>query len=439
MGKVSGKTKTGLRRKWCPVGRSISQTPGMVIRIVTPTSYDEWRPFDQVVSASFGAAWEEPESDEIERAASEAPLDFRVGVMDGDDVLGACAAYEFDLSLPGGCAVSVAALTGVGGDATKRGRGALRAMMVEHLDRARARGHAASILNASEASIYRQFGYGHATTMVGYEVDPDHARFREPIEDSGSFELVHDLEAGIPLFQAAYDAAARTVPGTGGRNEKWWRRVLGKKTSWRGGGKQLGVLHRDASGQPDGYLLYALTEVGSWVVNDAVTIRELLGASVATELALFEFATKIPLQRNIRWPEGPVDFVAKHHLFDPRQLHVVDQHDLLWLRPLNIVELLATRTYSADGSFVLAVDDQLYEDQRGPWRLDIVDGIAAVTPTGDPVSVTLTPEQIGMVLLGDHRLQELIQAGVIDGDPSVLRALDQAFLTDRRPYNLSKF
>ncbi len=411
----------------------------MAIRIVTPTNYDEWRPFDQVVGASFGEGWEEPKPDEVESYAVEAPFDFRVGVMDGDEVLGACAAYEFDLSLPGGCAVPVAALTGVGGDPTKRGRGALRAMMVEHLDRARTRGHAASILNASEAGIYGQFGYGHATTMVGYEIDPDHARFRQPIEDPGSFELVHDLKSSIPLFQAAYDAAARVVPGTGGRNTKWWERVFSASPSWRGGGKQLAVLHRDADGHPDGYLLYALKEVGSWVVDDVVTIRELLGASVNTELALFEFATEIPLQRKVRWPEGPVDFPARHHMFDPRQLHVVDQHDLLWLRPLNIVELLASRTYAADGTVVISVDDQLFEDQRGPWSIDIVDGIATVTASGETPAVVFTPQQIGMVLLGDHRVQELVFAGVLNGDPSAIRLLDQAFCTDRRPYNLSKF
>jgi len=161
--------------------------------------YEDWRPFDQVVAASFGAAWEEPKPEDIEAMAAEAPYDFRIGVMDGDEVLGGCASYEFDLSLPGGCAVPVAALTGVGGDPSKRGRGVLRSMMVEHLDRARARGHAASILNASEASIYSQFGYGHATTVVGYEVDPDHARFSQPLDDPGSFELIHDLEAAIPL------------------------------------------------------------------------------------------------------------------------------------------------------------------------------------------------------------------------------------------------
>ena len=411
----------------------------MVNRIVTPSSYDEWRPFDQVVAASFGEAWEEPSSEDADRAAVEAPYAFRIGVMDGDEVLGACASYEFELSLPGGCAVPVAALTGVGGDPSKRGRGALRTMMIEHLARAKSRGHAASVLNASESGLYGQFGYGHATTMVGYEIDPDHSQLRRPLDDPGSIELIHDLSGAIPLFEAAYNAAARTVPGTGGRDPLWWSRVVDKKPSWRGGGKQLGVLHRNAAGEPDGYLLYEMKESGAWVNDDVLTIRELLGASVTTELALFQHATTTPLQRKVLWPEGPVDFVARHHMRDPRQLHVVDQHDLLWLRPLNIVELLASRIYATDGSFVVAIDDELFEDQRGPWQVDIDQGIATVTASSEPPTVTLTPEQIGMVLLGDHRLAELVHAGLVQGDAAVLRALDQALLTERRPYNLSKF
>lgn len=411
----------------------------MAIRIVTPSSSEDWQPFDKIAAASFGEVWEAPSADDVEAMEAEAPLDFRIGVMDGDDVLGGCASYEFDLSLPGGCGVSVAGLSGVGADPTFRGRGALKTMVVEHLERARARGHAASVLNASEASLYGRFGYGHATTMVGYEIDPDRARFRVPIDDPGSFELVHDLQAAIPLFAAAYQRAALVVPGTGSRNERWWKRIFGPKPSWRGGGKQLAVLHRDVDGEPDGYLLYAIKEKPSWVNEDELTIRELVGASVSTELALFDFATKIPLQRKVCWPEGPIDFPARHHMFDPRQLHVVDQHDLLWLRPLNVEELLASRLYAADGTFVISVDDDLFEDQRGPWRIEIVNGVAAVDKTIETPAVKLTPSQLAMVLLGDHRVQELVHAGLVHGDAETLRGLDRSFLTDRRPYNLSKF
>lgn len=411
----------------------------MALRIVTPSNYDEWRPFDQIVASSFGEVWEETKPEDRERSEIETPYGFCIGVVDGDDVLGACSAYEFDLSLPGGAAVSVAALTAVGGNVAESGRGALRAMMIEHLQRSRERGHAASILNASEASIYGQFGYGHATTMVGYEVDSDRAEYRSPINDPGSIELVPDLKGSIERFRQAYDRCAQVVPGTGGRNELWWDRVLDAKPNWRGGGKKIGVLHIDAQGDPDGYLLYSVKDGGGWVADGELTIRELLGASVTTELALFRFAVNIPLQRKVRWPEGPVDFPVRHHLFDPRQLHVVDQHDLLWLRPLDVERLLSNRIYAADDAFILAVDDPLFDDQRGPWSLSITEGVATVGRVAGAADLELTPDQLAMLLLGDHRAQELRHAGVLDGDPGVIGRVDRAFLTDRRPYNLSKF
>lgn len=411
----------------------------MALRIVTPQNYDEWRPFDQVVASSFGEMWEEPKPEDRERFELEAPYDFCIGVVDGDEVLGACSSFEFDLSLPGGCAVPVAALTAVGGNVARSGRGALRAMMVEHLQRARDRGHAASILNASEASIYGRFGYGHATTMVGYEVDSDRAGFRSPIDDPGSIELVTDLEGSLERFRQAYDRCGPAVPGTGGRNELWWRRVLDAKPNWRGGGKKVGVLHLDQDGEPDGYLLYSMKGGEAWVADGVLTIRELLGAEVTTELALFQFATRVPLQRTVRWPEAPPDFPARHHLTDPRQLHVVDQHDLLWLRPLDVPALLRSRTYATDDDLVLAVDDPLFDDQRGPWRLSIRDGVATVEPTDAGPDLEMTPSQLAMVFLGDHRVQELVHAGVLVGDTGALRRFDRAFQTDRRPYNLSKF
>lgn len=415
----------------------------MAIRIVTPTSYDDWKPFDQVMAASFGEPWKQPTAEEIEAADVEVPLAMRIGVADGDELLGCCCAYEFELTLPGGCAVAVAGLSGVGGDATKRGRGALGAMMTEHLDRAKERGHAASLLNASEAGIYGRYGYGHATTMVGYEIDPREAAFRLPPQAPGSFEQIHELLPNADLFAAAYDRVARVVPGTGSRDEWWWKQVLGEQAAWRGGGKQLGVIHRDADGEPDGYLLYKMENQPDWIITDALVIRELAAASIETELALFQHATDVPLQRKVKWPDGPIDFAARHRLVDPRQLHVVDQHDLLWLRPLNVPELLSSRTYSADGSFVIAIDDDRYEDQRGPWRLDIERGIGNASASDDAPDITLAPEHLGMVLLGDHRLQQLAHSGLLadlpPADPSVVRRLDQALLTDRRPYNFSKF
>ncbi len=411
----------------------------MGLRIVTPENYDEWRPFDQLVAASFGAMWEEPKPEERERVEQEVPYELCIGVADGDDLLGSCAAYEFELSLPGGTSVPVAALTAVGGDITKRGRGALRAMINEHLTRSRKRGSVASLLNASESSIYGQFGYGHATTVVGYEIDPDRAGLREPLDDPGSIELVGDITQAIEPLRAAYEACAAVVPGTGSRNELWWQRVCGAKATWRGGGKQIAIVHRDAHGHPDGYLLYSVKEKGSWVNDDVLTIRELLGSSVTTELALFQFAMGVPLQRNVRWPEGPVDFPARHRLFDPRQFHAVDEHDLLWLRPLDVPSLLAARSYESDDTFVLAVDDSLFDDQRGPWRVTISSGAALVERVDEPADLELSPGHLGMILLGDHRLCELARVGVVQADPDIVRRVDRAFLTERRPYNLSKF
>jgi hypothetical protein len=44
-----------------------------------------------------------------------------------------------------------------------------------------------------------------------------------------------------------------------------------------------------------------------------------------------------------------------------------------------------------------------------------------------------------MVLLGDIRVAALVSAGVLTGESGSLGRFDRLMLTDRRPFNLSKF
>lgn len=411
----------------------------MVLKTVIPDSHEEFQPFAAAISASFGFPPQEHEPDELERDAVLRPFDFRVGVADGDEALGGCASYEIDVTMPGGRTVSAAALTAVGIDPTKVGRGGLRAMMLEHLRLSRERGHSVSILNASESSIYRQFGYGQATEMATYRIDSIRAGLLEPLDDPGSIELVTDLPAALDSFDAAYRSVAAVLPGTGSRSRPWWEIVLGKKPGWQGGGKdRLGLLHRNAAGALDGYAIYQKKPQPDWINADRILVHELLAADPVAERRLFEFVTKIPLARSVEWTHAPVDPGLRHHLFDPRQLQMTDHHDLLWLRPVDVPRLLERRSYSADGCVRIRILDDVFEDQCGPWSLDVDDGDVQVTRC-DNADVTLTAEQLGMLVLGNTRVLDLSMAGLLVAEPKHLRVLDQLLLTDQRPFNLSKF
>jgi len=413
----------------------------MSLEIVTPTSHDEWSPFVKLIAASFTEQDPERTEEQLVRGLKLLPLDLRIGVTEGGEPLGGCMSYEFQLGMPGGSQVPISGLSAVGIDPTKTGRGGLRTMMTEHLHRTRSRGHAASTLLASESSIYGRFGYGPATMLATYEIASDRAKFAAPLNDPGSLEIVTDVLEALEQFDEVYSEVARVMPGVTSRPREWWEVVLAAKESWLGGGEQLGVLHRDESGQLDGYMLYKAKRGGGFLATDQLQIVELHGANVMAELSLFEFASGVPLTRSVRWTQAPADTPVRMRLHDPRQLRMVDTHDLLWLRPIDVKRLLEARSYRHDGAITFEFADDLFDDQRGPWSLSVIDGAATVDRLDSSASVdlVLTPRQLGTVLLGDTRVAELETAGLLQGDRSALRMLDLLMLTDRRPFTLSKF
>ncbi|MEU6239104.1 GNAT family N-acetyltransferase, partial [Kitasatospora sp. NPDC047058] len=77
--------------------------------------------------------------------------------------VGTAGAYSFELTLPGGALLPTSGVTAVGVLPSHRRQGVLTAMMRRQLAELRARGEFLSVLLASEALIYRRFGYGPAT------------------------------------------------------------------------------------------------------------------------------------------------------------------------------------------------------------------------------------------------------------------------------------
>ena len=119
-------------------------------------------------------------SDAIRRELDLATEPDRMAVVrDGPRVVGVGGAYSFDLALPGGGSVPMAAVTEVGVAPTHRRRGILRAIMRAVLDQAVERGEPVAGLTASEATIYRRFGFGIATRFQTLSIDSRRLRLAE--------------------------------------------------------------------------------------------------------------------------------------------------------------------------------------------------------------------------------------------------------------------
>lgn len=161
---------------------------------------------------------------------------------DGKPV-GTAGAYPFELTLPGGALVPVSGVTAVGVLPSHRRRGALGALMRHQLAELRARGEFLSVLLASEALIYRRFGYGPATYTAGLTVSRHRAapavprarggRNGEPATGTGtgaatatgtaggSIEVVRSSDCG-EVLEEVYDRYRRAQPGALSRPHRWW-------------------------------------------------------------------------------------------------------------------------------------------------------------------------------------------------------------------------
>ncbi|MGW5641769.1 GNAT family N-acetyltransferase [Saccharopolyspora sp. NPDC003752] len=132
----------------------------MEIRSTTDQDLDV---FVDTLHAAFGRFPETPtDGGGVWWSALEMDRNLLATAADGRPV-GTAGAYSFELTLPGEILAPAAGVTAVGVLPSHRRQGVLSAMMRHQLTELRARGEFLSVLLASEAVIYRRFGYGPAT------------------------------------------------------------------------------------------------------------------------------------------------------------------------------------------------------------------------------------------------------------------------------------
>lgn len=414
---------------------------------------EEWSSIDRSINHAFGAAVAPPSefAAEVDRMR---PWPLRIGVFDGDRAVGGCFAFEMELSLPGGAMVPVSALAGVGISPPDTGRGGLRALMRVHLEQSIEAGATASVLMASESSIYTRFGYGLASEMAEFRADSAEASLMSA--PTGSIELLSTAEAAeaISLIAPVYTESLKRRAGGLERTPDWWTVSLGvKERTWIGGGQRFIAIHRNDDGTPDGYALYDIdqrpqladTTSGHGRAKAAVRCTELTALTIGAECALFEHLRTTPLGRGVIWEHAPADPLVAHRLVDRRQLWQHARLDMMWVRPLDARSLLTSRTYESDGAVAIAYTDPEFPQYSFDATLTVVDGEGVLdesvpgTTTDAVGAVKLEPMTLGQLILGAGSATALHQAGTLDGAPSAVRSLGGLLHTGLAPFNQQKF
>ncbi|MFG2793118.1 GNAT family N-acetyltransferase [Streptomyces sp. NPDC048419] len=351
--------------------------------------------------------------------------------------VGTAGAYSFELTLPGETVLPVSGVTAVGVVPSHRRQGVLSAMMRHQLTELRARGEALSVLLASEALIYRRFGYGPATYMRRLTVQRRRAALAAPrareaaaAPATGTIEVLRRAECG-EILEEVYDRYRRTQPGALSRPHRWWASGAGQAPI--APTPRYVAVHRDADGTPDGYASYAIGD------SQTLTVDETIATNDAAFTALARFVLDHDLVDQVVFKHFPPEHPLLWQFTDFRAGELSGDTDWLWVRLLDIPRALTARAWFTDGELVLDVDDPLL-DEHGRYLLTVHDGKADCVPTDREPDLSLDVSDLGAIYLGGTTPSTLVRAGHIRAHhPSAAPLADALFRAERAPHCLHWF
>ncbi|MGW5053568.1 GNAT family N-acetyltransferase [Actinokineospora sp. NPDC004072] len=359
----------------------------------------------------------------------------RVGVFDGDRLVGAAAVGPREITLPGAVMVPFEAVTFVAVAADQRRRGVLTTLIRSQLQQIHdAGGPAIAALWASEAGIYQRFGFGQASEQVLYAIRGK-APFRKDIDLGG--DRVRELGAAdaLPAIRALYDEYAPQRAGSLSRADWVWQDWLHDPVDQRRGWSA-----RRWAVHPRGYLIYRVKPAyADNVPSSTLMVEELVALTPQANAALLRYAIDMDLVTEVTYT-GSMDDPLPMMLADSRTA-VGKVQDALYIRLVDADRALAQRRYSAAVDVVIEVADDLCPWNAGRVRLAVDSaGVPTVTRTDDPADLVATSTELGAVYLGGTRLTRLVDAGrVVERTPGAAAALSVALSAEREPRCLEVF
>jgi predicted acetyltransferase len=395
---------------------------------------DEFVDFMLAVQTGFGRTTHD-EHDEYPGHLLTADRSF--AVRDGQDVVATAGSYAFELTVPGGARLPMAAVAMVTVHPTHRRRGILRKVMAAQLDDVVWRGEPLAGLTASEASIYERFGYGTATFTTRWELEKSHAQLKHPPSSDGRVRIV-DAATAEAAAHSIYSRIAATRVGELARPQAWWPKLFAPT---RKGPRFFTAVHDGADGAPDAFARYVLD--AHWpdgVAGMTLRVLEIQGVDTDAEAAMWSYLFGVDLTATIAAGERPVDDPMRWRLSDPRRMRVRQLRDHLWVRVLDVAVSLSARTYGADDALVLELHDEFRPGTTGRWLVDGGPDGASCTRTDRAPDLALSAADLGALYLGGVPASTLAAAGRVREltNGAVARG-DRMFLTHPSPWCTTHF
>jgi predicted acetyltransferase len=385
------------------------------INIRTATDED----WDAVALLDAHAFGEHQNSEDLAETQILTSSEHVVMAWDGSTPVGVAMHFPMSVTVPGGEQVEASGVSWVSVAPTHRRRGILRRMFTEQHRKLDAAGAPLSLLTASEATIYRRFGYGPATEEHAIVLDRRFAQFHESVPAVTGVRLIESTEAST-LLPEIYHRWQRKTAGAQPKPPIRWERFFADRENRRHGLTELFFI-----AHADGYVAYRRSPTESKVV-----VQEFIAVTDQAYAEMWQVLAGIDLVDTIEVSQAP-DEALPFLLTNNRLPKITGLHDALWCRIMDVKAALEARTYGVDAQFVLEVEDP-FLDAGGTFDVTISAGAATVTRTDAAPDARVGLDVLSSMYFGTHRATRFAAASRLwTRDPEALHTVDIAFATDR--------
>ncbi|MCX5227656.1 GNAT family N-acetyltransferase [Streptomyces sp. NPDC006553] len=363
-----------------------------------------------------------------------------VGAFDGDRIVATFRSFRQEVSTVGGGSLTADAITQVTVSPTHRRRGLLSRMMSADLAAAKERGDAIATLIAAEYPIYGRYGFGPASSCSEWSVDVrrtglDPRRSGRP-EGGGRIDLT-DADEIRKIGPEAHRRLAGVRAGVTHRSPRDWDNGTGLSVQidpWR---EPYYAVYRSESGEVEGFVAY--TSDDKW--DDAkqpmntATVRDLIAVTPAAERALWHYLCSVDWITTVRSGYRAPDDTLPLLLPDPRAAKLLTYADMLWVRVLDVVRVLESRTYPVTDGLVLDLRDG-DGFAGGRYRLDASPDGASCVRTDESADLAFDIAELGVLAFGDESAVRLTRLGRVEELTAGAAArADLLFRTPLRPFS----
>lgn len=360
------------------------------------------------------------------------PLRFFGFTVDGRWV-STFGSFARSLTVPGGAAVPISAISDVTVHTAYRRRGLLRRAMVEEFARCRQRGEPIAALFASEGGIYGRFGFGSGQLRLMLSGHLAAIRLRPEIEAqlTAAGGSVDEVDRAAYLRQAAplHDRLLPEQPGSLDRTGPWWDVKILDPAAWREGATaHRYVLSYAEDGTVDGQAVYAFKgDYAGGNPRSTVHVIEVEGATAVAEARLWRYLTGIDLATEFSLRMAPAEHRLRYMAMNPRAI-VTRSTDWLAVRLVDVAAALAARRYAAPVDTVIEVIDDMLPEAAGRYRVRGGLDAAEAERTDREPELALTVRDLGAIYLGGVSLGSLHRAGLVtEHRPGAVARVSAAF------------